>query len=174
LPSEFSCLAAGYPRLAYLEQRPVRSRCSDARVLDCQTAIVADCEPGIFRTLAREWHDRGTAEDLAEAVHRRELERAAQPPVIEVTVTTPPEGIPRLELARVVAEKVRVLAAPGAGRKPAASPGPSSLPAWPGDAAWWPAGNPYLAAPPGSGDDAPAVVLPVRDVLPAVTEVQVP
>ena len=111
LPPEFDQLASEYPGLACLAGRPVRPRCSDARALDRQIVIAADCEPGTFRTLAREWHDRGTAEDLAEALHRLELERAAHP-VIEVTVITPPGGIPRLELDRAVAEKVREFAVP--------------------------------------------------------------
>jgi len=143
----------------------VRSRCSDARALDRQTVIAADCEPGTFRTLAREWHDRGTAEDLAEALHRLELERAAHP-VIEVTVTAPPEGIPRPELGRVVAEKVAGIARPGP--QP-----PAPLPAWPDDGAWWPEADPGLL--PVSGDAALTVALPaVQDASPAVTEVQVP
>jgi hypothetical protein len=95
-----------------LGKRPVRRYRSDCRVLDPGTAIVASCEPEIFRSLAREWHDQGTAHDLDEAVHQMELERAAQPPVIEVTVTTPPEGIPRAELTRLVREKVAEITAP--------------------------------------------------------------
>ena len=98
--------------------RPVRSRCSDARVLDPETAVVADCERKC-RRLLREWHDRRTAEDLAEAVHQRDLERAAQPPVIQVTVTTPPGGIPRLELEQAVARSCPPCRARGAARQPA-------------------------------------------------------
>ena len=115
MPSVFDMVRAGWPDKVTardLGKRPVCSRCSDARVLDPHTAIVADCEPGDFRTLVREWHDRRTAEHLAEAVHQLELERAAQPPVIEVTVTTPPGGISRLELDRAVAEKVSEFAVP--------------------------------------------------------------
>ena len=68
------------------------------RVLDPGTAIVALCEPRIYQLLSRQWHDQGTARDLDEAPHQLELERAAPPPVIEVTVTAPPGGITRSEL----------------------------------------------------------------------------
>ena len=144
MPSVFDRLVSEHPALGYLAGFPARSRCSDARVLDRQTAVVADCEPGSLRVLFREWHDRRTAEELAEAVHQLELERAAQPPVIEVTVITPPEGIPRLELDRAVAGKI-------AGLLPA--PGPGTLPP-----AW--AAGPDRAVFPVCEDDVPTVVLP--------------
>jgi hypothetical protein len=95
-----------------LGQRPVPSRSSDISVLDPGTPIVADCEPVFFRYLIREWPDRDAAEETAEAMHQRDLEQAAQPPVIEVTVTTPPDGIPRLELTQLVAEKVAEITGP--------------------------------------------------------------
>src|SRR6185437_7793381 len=90
-----------------MRKRPVRRRPSDAAVLDPGTAVVADCEPETFRELAREWPDRDAAGQITEAMHSLDLERAAQPPVIEVTVTTPPDGIPRAELGALVAETVR-------------------------------------------------------------------
>jgi hypothetical protein len=95
-----------------LGNRPVPRRPSDAGVLDPFTVIVADCEPGIFRATIRGWDNRRAAEEIAEEMYQRELERAAQPPVIEVTVTTPPGGIPRLDLTRLVAEKVAEVTGP--------------------------------------------------------------
>jgi hypothetical protein len=96
-----------------LGRRPLRVRLSAASaVLDPDTAIVADCEPRDFRYLIREWPDRDAAEEIAETLHQFDLERAAQPPVIEVTVTTPPDGIPRAELTQLVAEKVREVTGP--------------------------------------------------------------
>ena len=89
--------------------RPVRRRCSDARVLYPDTAIVALCEPKDYQQLSRQWHDQDTARNLDEALHQIELERAAQPPVIEVTVTAPPGGIPRTELGRLVRDQVAEL-----------------------------------------------------------------
>ena len=64
-------------------------------MLDPDTAIVALCEPRAYQLLSRQWHDQDTARGLDEALHQLELERAARPPVIEVTVTAPPGGIPR-------------------------------------------------------------------------------
>ena len=159
--AELSCMDA----VLHLARRPARSRYSDARVLDPVIAVVIDCEPVVFRGLLREWGDRATAEGLAEAVHRLELERAAQPPVIEVTVTTPPEGIPRLELSQLVAEKVQEITGPlpallpGSGEQPrrrrvlTAGRRARSQPV--------PAARPAL---PVSEDDTPTVVLPaIRD-----------
>jgi hypothetical protein len=139
-----------------LAARPVRRRVSVALVLSPDTAIVAGCEPAIFRRLVRE----AGAEEIAEAVHQRDLERAARPPVIEVTVTTPPGGIRAAELRRVVAETVaevtgpqrRVLAATRRAARRAALP----------------------PLPPVSEDDTPTMVLPaVRDE-PEVVEVRIP
>lgn len=95
-----------------LGKRPVPRLVSDASVLDPETAIVADYEPRDFRGLIREWPDRSAAEEIAEEQHQRDLDRAAQPPVIEVTVTTPPDGIPRLELEQAVAGAVRDFTGP--------------------------------------------------------------
>jgi hypothetical protein len=95
-----------------LRRQPVRRRLSDAGVLDPGTAIVADCEPDQFRRLTREWPDRAAAEGLVEDMHQLDLERAAQPPVIEVTVTTPPGGIPRADLTRLVSDTVREFTGP--------------------------------------------------------------
>lgn len=100
-----------------LRKRPVRRRRSDDDVLDPETAIVASCEPREFRRLTRDWQVRDGrhrlgADEITEAMHELDLERAAQPPVIEVTVTTPPDGIPRLELARLVTETVREFTGP--------------------------------------------------------------
>lgn len=85
--------------------------------LDTGTPILVDCEPACYRRLSRAWHDRGTVQDLDEALHQLELERAAQLPVISMTVTGPPEGIPRGELATLARGTVAEWAGPGyAGR----------------------------------------------------------
>lgn len=85
-----------------LAKRPVRVRKSDDSMLDPETAIVADCEPSFFRQVVR----AQGAEEIAEEMHQRDLERAAQPPVIEVTVTTPPEGMPRAQVTQLAMEAV--------------------------------------------------------------------
>jgi hypothetical protein len=95
-----------------MRRRPVRCRRSDDSMLDPETAIVADCDTREFRALVREHPDRDAAEEIAEAMHQLDLERAAQPPVIEVTVTTPPEGIPRAELTELVTDTVRQFTGP--------------------------------------------------------------
>jgi len=186
LPSVFGQLVRENLGLWYLARFPVRARCSDARVLDRQTAIVAVCEPAEFRRLVREWHDRRTSEELAEAVHQLELERAAQPPVIEVTVITPPGGISRLELARAVAGKVAEIAGPLPALSPA-SLSPASLSPvgvrQPGRRQVLVAARRRLAARDGPGqaalpvseDDTPTQVLPSRWVIaPEYVEVRVP
>ena len=83
-----------------MASRPVRPYCSDASMLDPATPIIVDCDPRAYLMLSRQWHDQDTARGLDEALHRLELERAARPPVIEVTVTSPPEGISRAEVRR--------------------------------------------------------------------------
>lgn len=95
-----------------LGKRPVRRRVSDSSVLDPDTAIVADSETTLFRALIREHPDPAAAEQIAETQHQLDLERAAQPPVIEVTVTTPPEGIRRADLARTAMQAVRRFTGP--------------------------------------------------------------
>ncbi len=90
----------------------MRRRCSDARVLYPDTAIVALCEPKDYQQLSRQWHDQDTARSLDEAQHQLDLERASQPPVIEVTVTAPPGGISRTELGQLVRDQVAQLAGP--------------------------------------------------------------
>ena len=63
-------------------------------------------ETPIYQQLSRCWHDQDAARDLDDAVHERELGRAAVQPVIEVTVTAPPEGLPRAEVARLARDRV--------------------------------------------------------------------
>lgn len=127
MPSIFDQFVAeqsDHPLAAELAARPPRRYCSDARVLDSGTAIAVTFEPEFFRQLTREWHDRDTTEALAEAVHQLELERAAKPPVIEVTVTTPPTGIPRAELTELVQDTVARITGP----QPALRAGDGYLP----------------------------------------------
>lgn len=167
MPSVFSQLAEefrdAWPDLA---RRPVRVRCSDARVLDPQTAIAADCEAADLRRLFREWHDRGTAEEMAESLHQMDLERAAQPPVIEVTVTTPPGGIPRASLERLVAEKVSEFTGPASLPRPARQMlTVARRPSVPRD---------VMPPLPVSEDDTPTVALPAVRGGFAAEEVRVP
>jgi hypothetical protein len=112
---DFDAVRDRFPNKAVawdLGNRPAVQRPCDASALDPGTVIVAGCEPKDFRALIQEWGDPRAAEEIAEEMYQRELERAAQPPVIEVTVTTPPEGIPRLELTQLVAETVAEVTGP--------------------------------------------------------------
>lgn len=85
--------------------------------LDTRTLIVMDCEPEGYRWMSRAWPNRDTVQDLDEALHRIELERAARTPVISMTVTGPPEGVSRSELAVLARRTVAEWAGPGhAGR----------------------------------------------------------
>jgi hypothetical protein len=59
-------------------------------VLDTATPVVLDERAPEFDGLLDAWADRGTAHSTRQAVHRFELERAAVPPVINVTVA----GVP--------------------------------------------------------------------------------
>jgi hypothetical protein len=114
--SVFSVLRAQWPDKATawdLGKRPLPRRCSNASALQADTAIVALCEPRTYQQLSRQWHDRDTTWVLDEALHQLELERAARPPVIEVTVTAPPEGIPRAELNVLVRGEVARFAGNG-------------------------------------------------------------
>ena len=96
-----------------LANRPVPARGHQlAAVLEPEIAIVTNGETCHFRQLIREWPDRDAAEEIAEVMHQRDLEQAAQPPVIEVTVTTPPEGLPRAHVAELVKKTVERFTGP--------------------------------------------------------------
>jgi hypothetical protein len=58
--------------------------------LDKDTVVVTGMSAAEFDNLVRSWPDRQTAQDVADAVHERELARAAQPPVINVTMPGAP------------------------------------------------------------------------------------
>lgn len=60
-------------------------------VLDPAMAVVLSPATPEFTRLAREWLEKDPQAGIAivERTHQRDLERAAQPPVISVTVTTP-------------------------------------------------------------------------------------
>lgn len=89
--------------------RPLRVyRSPLAAILDPANPAPAGSEPVLFRQLALDWEDRETTVQLTEAIHRLELRRAK--PVIEVTVTTPPGGIPRADLARLVQDQMAAAA----------------------------------------------------------------
>lgn len=88
MASVFGEMASGTWLFSQFESRPVPRRCSDARALFPDTVIIVACEPRIYQQLSRQWHDRGTARNLDDAMHQLELERAARPPVIEVAQLT--------------------------------------------------------------------------------------
>lgn len=54
--------------------------------LDTSVSVALDDRAPLFEELGEAWPDRATARDCQAAVHRRDVERAAQPPVINVTV----------------------------------------------------------------------------------------
>ena len=58
--------------------------------LDTSVPVALDDRATEFEGLAEEWADRATARHCREAVHRMDVERASQPPVVNVTVP----GIP--------------------------------------------------------------------------------
>jgi hypothetical protein len=54
--------------------------------LDTTVPVALDDRAPWFERLAENWSDRETASRCREHVHRMDVERAAQPPVINVTV----------------------------------------------------------------------------------------
>lgn len=58
--------------------------------LDTSFPVALDDRAPAFEDLTEEWSDRATARQCLAAVHRMDIERAAQPPVVNVTVP----GIP--------------------------------------------------------------------------------
>jgi hypothetical protein len=54
--------------------------------LDKAVQVVLDDHAPWFDWMTETWPDRATARQSREAVHRMDVERAAQPPVINVTV----------------------------------------------------------------------------------------
>jgi hypothetical protein len=58
--------------------------------LDESVPVALDDRAPLFDDLAETWLDRATARLCRDAVHRMDVERAAQPPVVNVTVP----GIP--------------------------------------------------------------------------------
>jgi len=79
------------PQLAYLAERPATERPYRTDPLDMSTPCVIGMDAVNFGYLLRVWHDQDNAHQFREGVHAAELERAAQPPVVHVTVT-PPHG----------------------------------------------------------------------------------
>lgn len=94
MDSIFAGLLEFHPGLKDLARWPARSLVLDsARVLDPEEFIVADHAVQTFEHLCETWHDKATARETREAIHKLELEAAAQPPVINVTVAAP-DGTP--------------------------------------------------------------------------------
>lgn len=54
--------------------------------LDKDTVVPPDDRTPLFASVARHWPDQHIADSYREAMHRRDLERAALPPVVNVTV----------------------------------------------------------------------------------------
>lgn len=54
--------------------------------LDASVPVALDDHAPWFEWMTEAWPDRATARDCRSAVHRMDVERAAQPPVINVTV----------------------------------------------------------------------------------------
>jgi hypothetical protein len=59
--------------------------------LNGSKVIVLDCEAADLERLMAEWADQGNVRELLHGLHGFELERAAQPPEVHVTIA-PPEG----------------------------------------------------------------------------------
>lgn len=59
-------------------------------VLDPSTPIACDARSPWLDKLIHDWADKDTSLDVIQALHRLDLVRAAQPPVVNVTVT----GVP--------------------------------------------------------------------------------
>lgn len=83
-------LAADFPVI------PASVHQSDFTVLRPDVPVIVVCPAAEFDTLVHEWPDQAAALLLLERLHELELERAAVPPVINVTVTDP-EGFPAVD-----------------------------------------------------------------------------
>lgn len=91
--SIFAEIAAQTPRMAYLAHRPVAlpQRATYGRSeLDLEVPVVLWSDGVTGDQLLRSWPDRSTAQDLQDALHDRDLERAAQPPQVVVTLPVAP------------------------------------------------------------------------------------
>lgn len=91
----FDALAANAGELGEaLAARHVVDRRFHGEALSRRTVVVSDLPPADFHILIRELDTSGVL-DIVERVHGAELQRAAVPPVLNVTVT-PPEGTPAM------------------------------------------------------------------------------
>ena len=75
---------------ARLGSRPVPQLPVSLSPLDSGMTVVDCFGPVDYKRLFRDWPDRQTAADLAEAVHDLEMERAAQAPKVTLSVAIPP------------------------------------------------------------------------------------
>jgi len=74
--------------------------------LDPVVLVALDDRAPEFEGLTEGWPDRATARDLLAEVHRRDVERAAQPPVVNVTVPGVPGHFTGTLLGGLVAYQV--------------------------------------------------------------------
>jgi hypothetical protein len=87
-PDVFSLVLAQMPDLGYVGERPGVER----KGFDClsgSVVVVLDCEAAALDGLVAEWPDQDNARELVKGLHGLELERAAQPPEVHVTITPP-------------------------------------------------------------------------------------
>lgn len=59
-------------------------------VLDPSNPVACEERAPWFDQLVRDWEDKSTSLDVVQALHRFDLARAAQPPVVNVTVAGMP------------------------------------------------------------------------------------
>lgn len=95
----FDVLVARAPAwLSYLANREVPERPGD-RSLDPDVFVRAD-RTVLFEQQVAEWPDPQAMFTLLEVMHDMDLERAAQPPVVNVSIT-PPDGTPAIGYLQV-------------------------------------------------------------------------
>jgi hypothetical protein len=77
------------------QQRPVPER-SGETPLDKEAVVLAAAGTVLFEQHVAQWGTPQTCYELLDVLHEFELERAAKPPVINVSVT-PPDGFKAME-----------------------------------------------------------------------------
>jgi hypothetical protein len=91
IDGEFGKIAAEFAARPMLVQPPVRGKAPS--VLDPAVVVPLSGEARELARLFSSWEDSEFAIGLQALLHEKDIERASQPPVIEVTVT-PPQGVP--------------------------------------------------------------------------------
>lgn len=61
-----------------------------ADALESETVLAPDARAPFFDWMSENWPDAKTVREYVESAHRRELERASQPPVVNVVVAGSP------------------------------------------------------------------------------------